>query len=206
MSWFLIPFSPLLCLVLHCSNLIRLGTASGPVFFCSRHVYDSPGLLDCSDALAALPRADSFWRYYVEPQLEVVPPVYDWLGWADLRPATFRQKITQVPKFWSSGKQACLDLAIHHHIVRCIPEMMKKDLEGLSGSCNIALTSYVEGDYKRAASIVRWSNIYLAGYYLVQACVNLHSQGGAAVVKGKSLSIFTTLLKNAQTQTTRCRC
>ena len=65
---------------------------------------------------------------------------------------------------------------------------MKKDLERTPGSCNIALTSFVEGTSKRTVSLARWSEVYLAGYYLVQVCVNLHSQGGAATVKGKSLS------------------
>ena len=117
MSWLLIPFSPLLYLVLHCSILFRLGTANDPVYFCSRQIYDSPGLQDCSHALAALPRADPFWKYYIEPQLDAAPPVYNWLGWQDPRPASLRRKINQVPKFWSSGK-----------LVRCVLEMMQNDL------------------------------------------------------------------------------
>lgn len=36
-----------------------------------------------------------------------------------------------------------------------------------------------------ALSLLRWGDIYLAGYTLVQACLNLHSQGGAATVIGK---------------------
>ena len=69
--------------------------------------------------------------------------------------------------------------------------MMIDNLEITPGSCNIALTSHVEGTYKRTVSLARWSEIYLAGYYLVQVCVSLHSQGGAATVKGKSLSTLT---------------
>ena len=191
MSWLLISFWPLLCLVLHCSIFVQFGNADDPVYFCSRHFYDNPGLQDCSHALATLPRADPFWRYHVEPQLEVAPPGYNWLGWADQRPATFRQKIAQTPKFWSSGKQVYLDSPIHQHIIECILEMMRDDLEKAPGSCNIALTSYVEGSYRRANSIARWSDIYLAGYYLVHLCVHVHSQGGAAIVKGKSLSTLT---------------
>lgn len=45
--------------------------------------------------------------------------------------------------------------------------------------------SYVEGDSKTGISLSRWANVYLAGYNLVQACLNLHSQGGAATVLGK---------------------
>ena len=112
MPWLLTSFSHLLLLVLHCSILIRLGAANDPVYFCSRYFYDSPGLQDCSHALAALPRVDRFYKYYVEPQLDVAPPVYDWSGWADQRPTTFRQKVVQVPKLWSSGKQAWLDIPI----------------------------------------------------------------------------------------------
>lgn len=104
--------SPLLWLVLHCSILIRLGAANDPAYFCSRYTYDNPGLQDCSHALGALPRVDPYYRYYVEPQLDVTPPTYDWLGWEDQRPPTFRQNIVQVPKLWSSGKQAWLDLPI----------------------------------------------------------------------------------------------
>ena len=55
--------------------------------------------------------------------------------------------------------------------------------------------SYVEGFYKSTVSIARWSDVYRTAYYLVQVCVNLHSQGGAAIVKGKSLSTHTALLK-----------
>ena len=105
MSWLLTLFSPLLWLVLHCLFLIRLGAANDPVYFCSRYIYGTPDLQDCSHALAALPRVDSNYRLYVEPQLEVAPPIYDWSGWADSRPAPFRQKVVQVPKFWSCGKQ-----------------------------------------------------------------------------------------------------
>ena len=206
MSWLLISSSALFRLLLHCSILVQLGTAIDPIYFCSRDIYDNPALQDCSQALAALPRVDGFWRYHVEPQLEVAPPEYDWLGWADRRPASFRQKIAQIPKFWSTGKQVYFDLPIHQYIVKCILDMMKNDLERAPGSCNIALTSYVEGSYRRAISIARWSDIYLAGYYLVQVCVHLHSQGGAATVKGKSLSTLTVLLRNTLTQTTRRRC
>ena len=99
MSWLLNSFSSFSCLALYCSILIRLGTALDPVYFCSRHIYDSPGLLDCSHALAALPRANPLWRYYIEPQVEAAPPVYDWLGWVDQRPPTLRQRVIQIPKF-----------------------------------------------------------------------------------------------------------
>ena len=83
---------------------------------------------------------------------------------------------------------------------------MKKDSERNLGSCNIALTSYVENNYKKAVSLTRWSDIYLAGYYLAHVCLNLHSQGGAATVKGKSLSTLTALLKLSKTHITRRRC
>ena len=55
----------------------------------------------------------------------------------------------------------------------------------LLGSCNLALLSYVEGNSRSALSLSRWEDIYLAGYTLVQACLNLHTEGGAATVIGK---------------------
>ena len=63
---------------------------------------------DCSHALAALPRADGFYSWYFEQQLETAPPESDWRGWTDNRPIAFRKKVVQVPKFWNHGKQACL--------------------------------------------------------------------------------------------------
>ena len=48
--------------------------------------------------------------------------------------------------------------------------------------------SYVEDDHKRAFSLSRWADVYLAGYTLVQLCLNLHSQGGAATIIGKQLA------------------
>lgn len=117
-------------------------------------MYDSPVMQDCSQALAALPQADRFYRYYIEQQLETAPPESDWQGWTDERPSSFRMKLVQIPKFWSYG------------------------------SCNLALLSYVEGNSKTALSLSRWADIYLVGYSLVQACLNLHSQGGAGTVIG----------------------
>ena len=107
MSWFLTSFSPLLWLLLHCCIIVPMIAAGKAALFCSRDIYDNPGLQDCSRALAALPQADRFYRYYVEPQLGATPPQYDWEESMDERPVTFRQKIVQVPKVWSSGKQAC---------------------------------------------------------------------------------------------------
>ena len=77
-------------------------------YFCSKAVYNSPLMPDCAHALAALPRADDYYRYYVEPQLETAPPEADWQGWIDERPSQFQRKVIQVPKFWSYGKHACL--------------------------------------------------------------------------------------------------
>ncbi|KAL9074319.1 MAG: hypothetical protein Q9161_002305 [Pseudevernia consocians] len=107
---------------------------------------------DCSHALAALPRADGYYSWYFEQQLETAPPESDWRGWTDNRPIAFRRKVVQVPKFWNHG------------------------------SCNLALLSHVDGNSKTALSLSRWADVYLAGYTLVQACLNLHSQGGAATV------------------------
>lgn len=118
-------------------------------------MYNSPVMRDCSFALIALPEADEHYRYYIEQQLETAPPDSDWHGWNDDRPIRQRAKVVQVPKVWSYG------------------------------SCNLALLSYVEGDMKTAISLSRWADVYLAGYTLVQACLNLHSQGGAATVPGK---------------------
>ena len=70
-------------------------------------MYDNPGLQDCLQTLATLPHADRLYRYYIEPQLETAPPESDWQSWADERPSPLRQKLVQVPKFWSHGKQVC---------------------------------------------------------------------------------------------------
>ena len=53
------------------------------------------------------------------------------------------------------------------------------------GSYNLALLSHAEGDSRTRLSLSRWADIYLAGFYLVQACLDLHSQGGAAIVNSK---------------------
>ena len=71
-------------------------------------MYDSPVMQDCSHALAALPRADASYRYYIEQQLETAPPEFDWQDWKDERPIYLRRKVVQVPRFWSYGTQACL--------------------------------------------------------------------------------------------------
>lgn len=107
---------------------------------------------DCARALAALPHADGYYRYYVEPQVETAPPEADWQGWTDERPEQLQRKVVQVPKFWSYG------------------------------SCNLALMTYVDGRAERGTSLSRWGDIFYAGYTLTQACLNLHSQGGAATI------------------------
>ena len=71
-------------------------------------MYGSPAMQDCSHTLAALPPADPFYRYYLEPQLETTPPKFDWQGWTDERPKKFQRKVVQVPKFWSYGKPGSL--------------------------------------------------------------------------------------------------
>lgn len=155
MSWLSTSSQLLLWVLLHCSLVVPLVAASGSSYFCSRNMYNSPVMRDCSFALIALPEADEHYRYYIEQQLETAPPDSDWHGWNDDRPIRQRAKVVQVPKVWSYG------------------------------SCNLALLSYVEGDMKTAISLSRWADVYLAGYTLVQACLNLHSQGGAATVPGK---------------------
>ena len=44
--------------------------------------------------------------------------------------------------------------------------------------------SYVDGPSQKRTPLSRWANVYLAGYTLMQACLNLHSRGGAAMVDG----------------------
>lgn len=170
MSWLSTSSSPLLWLLLHFSVRLPLLVA-GSSYFCGKNTYDSPDIRDCSYALAALPQADGFYRYYIEQQLATVPPQFDWQGWKDERPSYIKRSPIQVPKFWSYG------------------------------SCNLALLSYVEGKSKTAVSFSRWADIYLAGYSLIQACLNLHSQGGAATIIGVSgLPVLTMFLwKNGAT-------
>ena len=77
-------------------------------YFCSKAAYNSPIIPDCAHALAALPQADEYYRFYVEPQVETAPPKADWQGWIDERPLQYQRKVIQVPKFWNYGKHACL--------------------------------------------------------------------------------------------------
>lgn len=108
MSW--LPASSLSLRWFLVQNLVFLSWAvdSRSSYFCSKAVYNSPVMQDCAHALAALPQADEYFRYYVEPQLETAPPEADWQGWIDERPVGFQRKVIQVPKFWSYGKHACL--------------------------------------------------------------------------------------------------
>ena len=108
MSW--LPASSLSLRWLLVQNLVLLSwvVESRSSYICSKAVYNSPVIQDCTHALAALPQADEYYRYYVEPQLETAPPEADWRGWVDERPFRFQRKVIQVPKFWSYGKHACL--------------------------------------------------------------------------------------------------
>ena len=67
---------------------------------CSKQIYGSPRLHSCQQALAWLPR-DVVIRYFVEQQLRPAPGT-NWLAYVDPRPPSTRQKIVQVPKWWSS--------------------------------------------------------------------------------------------------------
>ena len=186
MSWHSTSSWPQVWLALRCSLLFQLVAVGGSSLFCSRDIYDSPDLHDCSQALATLPQADQFYRYYLEPQLATIPPALDWQGWIDERPPIVRQKIVQVPKIWSCGEQtfSCIQRYPIHSMD--FPNSRKRtETSFFSGSCNIALLSYVDRDTKTGFSLSRWADVYLAGYTLIQACLNLHSQGGAATVISK---------------------
>lgn len=108
MSWFWAPSSPLPWFLFHCLVLLPLVAASGSSYFCSKSIYDSPDMRDCSYALAAVPQADGFLRYYIEQQLATGPPDFNWRDWKDERPSPFQTNKVQVPKFWNYGKEACL--------------------------------------------------------------------------------------------------
>ena len=180
MSWRSASSLPPRWLLYYCLMLFLRVVTSGSSYFCSRNMYDSPVMQDCSHALATLPPADEFYRYYIEQQLKTAPPESDWQGWRDERPTIYRRKVIQVPKFWSHGKQACLRTDNTNSIrgkLTC--------WRWYSGSCNLALLSYVDGNSKTGLSFSRWANVYLAGYTLVQTCLNLHSQGGAATINGR---------------------
>lgn len=104
MRWLWTSSSPLIWLLLRCTILVQIVAASGSSYFCSRNIYDSPVIQDCSHALAALPQADEFYRYYIEQQLQAAPPDSDWESWKDERPISFRRNLVQVPKYWSHGE------------------------------------------------------------------------------------------------------
>ena len=104
MPWLSSISLPLALLVLHCS-LIKFAETSNSKYHCSKNIYGSPILQDCAYALNVLPRADGFFRYYIEPQLLTAPPDFDWEGWADERPFGLRRDPVQIPKFWSYGKR-----------------------------------------------------------------------------------------------------
>lgn len=108
MSWLSSISLPLALLVLQCSLLVKLVVASNSKYLCSKDIYGSPILQDCAYALNALPRADGFFNYYIEPQLLTAPPDFDWEGWADDRPFGLRRELVQIPKFWSFGKRALI--------------------------------------------------------------------------------------------------
>ena len=92
---------PLLWLLLRCTILVQLVAARGSSYFCSKNIYDSPLIQDCSHALAALPQADGFYRYFIEQQLQAAPPEYGWESRKDERPISQQRNLVQVPKYWS---------------------------------------------------------------------------------------------------------
>ena len=88
-------------LVFYYSSLFLLIAASGSSYICSRTVYGSPVMSDCSLALATLPRADSLFNYYLEQQLLTGPPAYNWQALPNDRSSSSLKKAVQIPKFWS---------------------------------------------------------------------------------------------------------
>ena len=67
---------------------------------CNRQVYGSPEIQSCETALVAMPR-DRIVQYFVEQQLRRQPGT-NWVAFADPRLPGQKQKVVQVPKWWSS--------------------------------------------------------------------------------------------------------
>ena len=66
---------------------------------CSRHIYGTPRVSSCEAALVALPR-DTIVQYFVEQQLRRQPGT-NWVAFADPRPPGQKQRVVEVPKWWS---------------------------------------------------------------------------------------------------------
>ncbi len=93
-------------LALFCILLIEIIPVRASLFYCSKAIYGVPAQQDCQEVLSTLPAADLFYRYFVEQQLSTGLPQADWTHWSDRRPLGLRQKIIQVPKFWSYGEDS----------------------------------------------------------------------------------------------------
>ena len=165
---------------------IQLGTTHALVFFCSRNNYGMPLAQDCYETLQSFPSADQLYRYFVEQELRPSVPEADWNEWIDPRPPNFRQKVEQVPKFWSSGTHAfsiVIGPVTSSHSVDSVGNRIA--LKAIPGTCNFALMSFVRGDRYRPVSLSRWSDVYINAVRLTQTCLDLNYQGGAATIDGK---------------------
>ena len=81
-----------LSVVLHVSQVTALGV-------CSRDIFGTPQVLNCEAALNALPR-ETILQYFVEQQLRRQPGS-NWVAFADPRLPGQKQRVVEVPKWWS---------------------------------------------------------------------------------------------------------
>ena len=66
---------------------------------CSRQIFGTPQQSSCEAALVGLPR-NTMLQYFVEQQLRRQPGT-NWVAFADPRPPSQKQKVVEVPKWWS---------------------------------------------------------------------------------------------------------
>ena len=71
-------------------------TANG---ICSQRIFGNPRQLSCEAVLVGIPQ-DTVIQYFVEQQLRRQPGT-NWVGFGDPRPPSLKQKVVEVPKWWS---------------------------------------------------------------------------------------------------------
>lgn len=71
--------------------------------YCSHGSYGRPAPADCVRLISRLPN-DKIIRFFVEQDLRTAPPQANWIGFADPRQSGYKQKIMQLPKWWSEGE------------------------------------------------------------------------------------------------------
>lgn len=80
---------------------IAFSDFSRPELQCSAASFGLPPILDCLRLLAFLPRGDTRFRHFIEPELSPQPITANWPGFKN----DFDVPMTQVPKYWKAGEQ-----------------------------------------------------------------------------------------------------